>query len=147
MTMHNKNHRKFQECKTTKQMVKTMTKVFKSIQKKIIWTTNMVREVADMTAKTRDYLHLFTMKSASWWISKVRTAIHQNGSYDAKQNFELWAATNHQGKNDHFNSEMQANTTSTDECNTVLETPQMSMKQGLKLFGQVGVEAVKRKML
>jgi len=32
------------------------------------------------------------------------------------------------------------------ENDTVLETPQMSMKQGLKMFGEAGVNAVKKEM-
>jgi hypothetical protein len=80
--------------------------------------------------KARDYSHLF--------VTSNNDGIHNTNYYECLYN---------EDEEDDEDVPADSNKEETGEDNEPLATPQMSMKKGIKVFGQDGVAAVKKEML
>jgi hypothetical protein len=80
--------------------------------------------------KAREYSHLF--------MTKNNDGIHNTNYYECPYN---------EDKEDDEDVPADSNKEEKDEDDEPLATPQMSMKKGIKVFGQDGVAAVKKEML
>lgn len=90
--------------------------------------------------KQRDYSHIFALENGQ-----------QNSQVEATMdNDDVEYGTileTSQMNDDQQNSQVEATRDNDDDkYGTILETSQMNMRQGLKMFGQAGVEAVKKEM-
>ena len=95
----------------------------------------------------RDYSQLFAMKNDVHQNAKLRATTNCQDKRNGANQILGYGHHNYQGKSDQANSMMEAKVSSNDDWSTILETPQMNMNQGLKMFGEARVEAVKNEML